>query len=97
MKRRSQLKFTRSLESRTNELLNSSKSKSAKRSKQRSKKMPKNRMRLSLRSALRTSQSLMSRRPMNKQRKLQKKSSHLLFRSLWKILMLKEKSTRESN
>lgn len=82
MKRRSKLKFTMSLKSRTNELHNSSQSKSAKRSKQRSKKMPKNRMRLSSRSAQRTSQPLMSTRPIKKQRKLLKKSSHRLFRSL---------------
>lgn len=82
---------------RLNELHNSILSKSAIRSKLRFKKMPKNRMRLNSRNAQRTSQSLMSRRPMKKQRKLLKKSSHQLFRNLSRILMHKEKSTRESN
>ena len=82
MKRRSKLKFTMSLPSRTNTLHNSSLSKSAKRSRLWFEKMPKNRMRLSSRSALRISQSLMSRRQMKKQRKLLKKSSHRFFKSL---------------
>ena len=97
MKRKSKLKFTMSLESRTNELQNSSQSKSAKRNEQKSKRMPKNRMQWSLKSAQRTSQPLMSKKPMRKQRKLLQKSSHRLSRSLWRILMPKEKSTKESN
>jgi hypothetical protein len=81
-KRRSKLKKFTTSQRKTSKQYNSSLSKSVLVSKLMSKKMPKNRIRLSLRNALRTSQSLMSRRPMKKWRKLLRQSSHPWFSSL---------------